>query len=68
MSTQKAYSKRKDMNDLHNEVLHPFDEIIRAVETAIGLQMTSTVKTCRECALAKQKRVTLNKKLLHMLL
>ena len=45
---------KKTVNDLHVEFRHPSKSIDHAPAKALGIQDTSIVKLCEDCALGKE--------------
>ena len=56
---EKAVSARalptRDINDLHIELVHPSEAIMRSTARHLSIQVTSTFKPCEDCALGKAK-------------
>ena len=53
---------KKNINDLHIKLDHPFDSITHATAKAMGIQVTSTFKPCVDCTLGKVKQCGVSKK------
>ena len=53
---------KKEINDLHVELGHPSEAILRSTAKGIGIQVTGTFKPCKDCALGKAKQQAVSKK------
>ena len=52
---------KKNINDLHVELGHPSETITCITTKAFGIQVTSTFKTCEDCAMGKANQQTVSK-------
>ena len=55
-------SPKKNINNLHIELRHSFKTITHATAKDLGIQVTGTYKTCKDCALSKAKQNADSKK------
>ena len=58
--TPMKFQTKKDINKLHVELEHTLEAITRATGKAMNLKLTSTIKTCEDCALGKAKKAGVN--------
>ena len=63
MSRQEYHSKKKDVNDLHSEFMHPLEKITKVMGKVIGFMVTGTFKAYEDCVLGRAKNT---KRLLHI--
>ena len=54
-------SKSKDINELHIELMYPFEEIIQATGKTMGLKLTGAFKTFEDFALENAKKAGVSK-------
>ena len=53
---------KKNVNNLHVELSHPFQTITHATTKDLGIQVTGTLKPCEDCLLGKAKQQMVSKK------
>ena len=55
------YYLKKDINEIHTELWHLLEENTHAKGKAMGLKLTSTLKTYADCTLRKAKKARVSK-------
>ena len=53
--------KSININMLHNYLGHPGESILRATAKTMGLKLTGSLDTCKNCAMGKARQANLNK-------